>query len=72
MKKGSYAFNLITKAATNQARKNNKAPFDELILSISKFGENSAGDELGSKLCLAALEFINLILYRCPTKKKKS
>ena len=65
LKKGAYAFNLITKAATNQAKQNNKAPFDELILSVSKFGEDP-------ELCLASLEFINLILFRCPTKKKRS
>ena len=36
LSKGAYAYNLITKAATNQAKKNNKALFDELIVSLSK------------------------------------
>ena len=35
LSKGAYAFNLITKAATNQALKSRKAPFDDLILSLS-------------------------------------
>ena len=62
--KGAYAFNLITKAATNQAQKSNKAPYDELICSLS----NTANPQLQYN----TLNFINLIIYKAPSEKKKA
>lgn len=64
LSKGAYAFNLITKAATNQAHKSRKAPFDDLILSLSM-------TDL-PQLRLATLAFINLIIYKAPSEKKKA
>ena len=64
LSKGAYAFNLITKAATNQAQKNNKAPFDELILSLSMSDQPF--------LRLVVLQFINLIIYKAPSERKKA
>lgn len=66
LSKGAHAFNLITKAATNQAYKNNKAPFDELILSLS------IAEPPNHILRLLTLQFINLIIYKAPSERKKA
>ena len=64
MAKGANAFNLVTKAATNQANKSNKAPYDELITSLS----NSSNPQLQ----YFTLTLINLIIYKAPSEKKKA
>ena len=60
MAKGANAFNLVTKAATNQANKSNKAPYDELITSLS----NTSNPQVQY--------LINLIIYKAPSEKKKA
>lgn len=56
------------KAATNQAYKSNKAPFDELILSLSESNPNDPNHTLR----YLTLTFINLIIYKAPSERKKA
>ena len=46
------------------AKKNNKALFDELIVSLSKTDR--------PELRLQTLKFINVLIYKAPSEKKKS
>ena len=63
LSRGTVGYNLITKAAINQAQGSNRAPFDELIESLSM---NSL------ELRVEVLTLINLIVYISPSQKKKA
>ena len=63
LSRGTVGYNLITKAAINQAQGSNRAPFDELIESLSM---NSL------ELRVEVLTLINLIVYISPSQRKKA
>jgi len=46
LSRGTIGFNLITKAALNQAQGSNRAPFDELIESLSMQSAQLRGEVL--------------------------
>lgn len=63
LSRGTVGYNLITKAAINQAQGSNRAPFDELIESLSM---------QSLELRVEVLTLINLIVYISPSQKKKA
>ena len=60
----SGAFQIIMKAATNFARRNNKSPFVELIISLNK--------KWDTELRYVTLLLINCIIVKSPSEKKLS
>ena len=58
----SGAFQIIMKAATNYARRNNKSPFVELIISLNK--------KWDTELRYVTLLLINCIIVKSPSEKK--
>jgi len=58
----SGAFQIIMKAATNFARRHNKSPFVELIISLNK--------KWDTELRYVTLLLINCIIVKCPSEKK--